>query len=74
MNVRVILQRAAPRVQHAEETTSCRTDVLGVSRHVLDRFAGGIEQRGIGDTLVTANYVTQRGRNGERQQKVGTRQ
>ena len=47
MHVRMILQRAAPGVQHAEEAATRRAQMLGIGRQLLDGFAGRLEQRGV---------------------------
>jgi hypothetical protein len=70
----MILQRAAPGVQHAEEPRLFRAHVLGIGRQDLQRLAGGLEHCGIGDALVGTNPVAQLGRQRERQQEVGTGQ
>ena len=44
MDVRMILQRAAPGMEHAEEAAARRAHVLGVRRQGLDRSAGRLEQ------------------------------
>ena len=63
MNVRVILQSAAPGVQHTEEAALSSADKLGIGGQSLDRLAGRLEQRSVGDALMTANPgATQPGR------------
>ncbi len=52
MDVRMILERAAPGMEDAEEATPRRADVLGVGGQGFDRGAGRLEQCGIGDALV----------------------
>ena len=51
MNVRMILERAAPGMEDAEEATPGRADVLGVGGQGFDRGAGRLEQCGIGDFI-----------------------
>src|SRR3954467_2397792 len=74
MDVRVIIQRAAPCVEYAEEPASRGTHVLGIGGQGLDRLARGLEERSVGDTLMTAARGAQRGRDREGQQEISTRQ
>ena len=74
MNVRMILERAAPGMEDAEEATPRRADVLGVGGQGFDRGAGRLEQCGIGDALVSAQEAAQPGRDGEGEQEIRARQ
>src|SRR3954465_809089 len=74
MDMGMILERAAPRMEDAGEAPPFRADELGVGSQGLDRGAGRLEHRGISDPLVLADEVAEPGRGGEGEEEVGTRE
>ena len=69
VNVRVIDQRPAPGVQHAEHS-QLRAEVLGVRGHFLQRGGAFVKQPGEQFPLVGADDGAQLGRDGEGDQKI----
>jgi hypothetical protein len=74
VDVRVVLQGAAPGVEHAEEASLRGADPLPIGGEVLDGAAGGIEEGAVAEALVAAREAAEFRRQGESEEKVGTGQ